>query len=358
MPHIPDVDGDSFLRHLLELGRDERFEDIRAFAASHDRREFSALIDHGLSAVGKFSLGLIREDRDALIKAIAVYEDAVREVGSMSMNRELLFYRPGGDNTALDWVLRNTRGWYYGKGARSLEEYESSLVRAANRRMAAVAKEDLRYARSVQERARKATAALCNALCRRDAAALAALFARGGDSRVTCPDGGSLLEQAHATGSAGLIALVESDLATEMLLSRLLELGKSGDFDDALRLGQGWRASVNAVLAKKELIWRKVVRHADGEQLPLIKALVKFDEGLDRIGQSHSLAADKISYVPGGDNALFDWVLRNTSGWFRARGARSLVEYDQQLKQDFMAVLALEQEQARVEGRPVPDQYR
>ena len=48
-----------------------------------------------------------------------------------------------------------------------------------------------------------------------------------------------------------------------MLLSRLLELGKSGDFDDALRLGQGWRASVNAVLAKKELIWRKVVRHAE-----------------------------------------------------------------------------------------------
>ena len=89
----------------------------------------------------------------------------------------------------------------------------------------------------------------------------------------------------------------------------------------------------------------------NGEQLPLIKALVKFDEGLDRIGQSHSLAADKISYVPGGDNALFDWVLRNTSGWFRARGARSLVEYDQQLKQDFMAVLALEQEQA---GRGTP----
>ena len=165
---------------------------------------FPALIDHGLSAVGKFSLGLIREDRDALIKAIAVFdEDAVREVGSMSMNRELLFYRPGGDNTALDWVLRNTRGWYYGKGARSLEEYESSLVRAANRRMAAVAKEDLRYARSVQERARKATAALCNALCRRDAAALAALFARGGTRESRARTGAASWSRRMRQGEQG-----------------------------------------------------------------------------------------------------------------------------------------------------------
>lgn len=65
-------------------------------------------------------------DFEARAKGLAMFEMGYGWQGSQSFVA-LLAYRHRGDNRMFDWILRNTSGWYYAKGKRSLEEFESDF---------------------------------------------------------------------------------------------------------------------------------------------------------------------------------------------------------------------------------------
>ena len=221
MPSLSDSDAISFFTRMLELGRAERFDEIREIARQDGRDKLASLGNRGHRLIRDFWFQLPPGDTDALIKAIAIYEDAIRFTGSVSFNRDILIYRFGGDNTTLDWVLSNTNYWYYGKKSRSLAEYEADLAESAARRSAAEKRDYARHIEAARRHAAKATQGLYNAVRREDVKAVAALLGKGAAPAVCGPDGRSVAALAVEIGNEDIIEMLrEASRSSQMGIGR------------------------------------------------------------------------------------------------------------------------------------------
>lgn len=218
---LSDSEAISFFTRMVELGRAEQFDEIREIAREDRGAQLASLGNRGLRLIWNFWCQLPPDDAKALIKAIAIYEDAVRFTGSISFNRDILTYRIGGDNTTLDWVLRNTNYWYYGKKARSLGEYEADLAESAARRSAAEERDYARHIEAAHRNAAKATQGLYNAVRRKDVKAVIALLANGADPAVCGPDGRSVEALALELGNEDIIEMLrEASSSSQMDISK------------------------------------------------------------------------------------------------------------------------------------------
>ncbi len=309
------------LSRLLELGKVQDFEAVQQLSRDVRLRSYPSY-----GEVIAYSIELGSADLDALIKAIGKFEDVRGGGGSPSMNYPLLLWG-GGHRDALDWVLRNCR-WYYSKGAKSLAEYELIKTRNALH----VEQEELkkldRHLEAFRRKASAATASVCGAIRRKDPKALAALIRKGADPDVHCPDGVGIHDFVERAGDEELRRVLEEFMGFRDLMKLLTAMGREGRFTDAAALGT--HCSTESTIGMSILIestttgFRDNLSPEDFEDRA--KALAMFEMGYGWQGSQSFVTL--LAYRHLGDNRLFDWILRNTSGWYYAKGKGSLEEFE------------------------------
>ena len=130
----------------------------------------------------------------AFIKAVAAYEDTVDGLGSVTLLHHLLPHINDSDHAVVDWILRNTRSyWYYAHSARSYEEYVAQERWRAEQTAINVHRDRERQARDRARIAIDATTRLCGAVRRGDLTAVQALLRKGADAGVETADGEPLV---------------------------------------------------------------------------------------------------------------------------------------------------------------------
>lgn len=117
--------------------------------------------------------------RVAFVKALAVYENTVSGLGSVTGLRDLLPLAPGAAHELIDWVLSSTRSYdHYSHGARSLDEFMAMKAAHAERRAERESNEAERARQARARREERATANLRNAVRRGDLGAVKALLSQ------------------------------------------------------------------------------------------------------------------------------------------------------------------------------------
>jgi hypothetical protein len=195
---------------LVAAGLAEDFAAVASLpgAGNHAQvlRFASSLRGDGLTAVVG---GMTDAQRIAFIKALAVYEQTVNGLGSVTPLCRLIPLAPGDDEATIDWVLSHTRSYdYYANGARSLAEVlEAKAARAAGR--AATAQAEAERGQGAREkRAARATTLLYNAVRRGDLKAVQGLIGQGASANARTPEGEDLVVYAERMGRAEIAALL------------------------------------------------------------------------------------------------------------------------------------------------------
>ena len=183
----------TLFQQLLAAGLAEDFATIASLpgAGHHAQvlRFSSSLRGEGCSAVDVLTAG----ERAAFIKALAVYEDSVMGLGSVSALCQLLPLSAASDEVTIGWVLSNTRSYdYYSNGARSLAEVLEMQAARASHRADSVRKEAERERTAKELRAERATTKLYNAVRRGDLKAVQGLLAQGAAFDTCTPEGEAL----------------------------------------------------------------------------------------------------------------------------------------------------------------------
>ena len=177
----------ALLQQLLAAGLAEDFAAVAALPGAGNHalvlRFSSSLRAEGRTAIDQLAAG----ERAAFIKALAVYENTVSGLGSVTALRALLPLMPGPDAALVDWVLSNTRSYdHYAHGARSLDQFIAIEKAHVARRAEREQTENDRAREAQSRRAERATVNLRNAVRRGDLGAVRALLGQG----AAC-DGGS-----------------------------------------------------------------------------------------------------------------------------------------------------------------------
>lgn len=186
---------------LLMIGRSEQFESVRNLPGAGSHHAIVGVASSQHRFLSDFFELLPQSDRGPFLKALAVYEDTVGGLGSVTMLRDLLPQLKEPDHATFDWILQNTKSyWYYANSARSYEEYER-----IRRTHAEIANENIRReeARQVEDRKRiagEATNNLSNAVRRGDLKAVQSLILRGADPSVVTPEGKTIVDFALLKG--------------------------------------------------------------------------------------------------------------------------------------------------------------
>lgn len=204
---------DTLIDALLEVGR---ASDLHAAtklpgAGVHSQVSLAASLIRGpvIDRIASLSV----HDRVSFAKALAVYENTVGGMGSVTALQQVM--RLFDDDTeqgyeTFIWITENTRSlWYY--AGRAVDFIEPEV--AAIRRAAAQAENERRnYALAAPARARRAdraTGNLYNAVRRGDPKAVRALLAKGADPMATTPEGEPLISYARSTGREEIAAQLE-----------------------------------------------------------------------------------------------------------------------------------------------------
>ncbi len=154
-------------------------------------------------------------ERAAFVKALAVYENTVGGLGSVTALERVLPLIQDEDHAILDWILSTTRSyWYYSNGARSYAELQEIKAAHAERR-AQNEKREAEIERFAKERkAKQASANLFNAIRRGDTKAVEALLRQGAVPQGVAPDGIPLVryaEENNRTAIAQLLRQAQGD---------------------------------------------------------------------------------------------------------------------------------------------------
>jgi hypothetical protein len=195
---------------LLAAGRAEDYASIATIAGAGVHAQvlrFSTSLREGdgLREIER----LAPADRKAFAKALAVYENSVGGLGSVTALRFVLPLVDDDGHSLLDWVLTHTRSyWYYSHSAKSFTELQAiqaahSVRSELNRQI-----ESQRQAVATVRRREKASANLFNAVRRGDKDAVAALLSQGATAHGTTPDGQTLAEFADGIGNIEIAALL------------------------------------------------------------------------------------------------------------------------------------------------------
>lgn len=182
---------------LLEIGRIGQYAEIAGIA----NLSVLCLVDSGRDEMLDFVKNLPLDDQIAFAKSVAMLEHSVGGRGSVTSLQHLLPVVPDPDRKLLDWVLRNTKSyWYYSHGARSVEELDAIRALIAERRAEGIERDQRRQVSDKARIAAAATKNLPNAVRRGDLKAVRALIAKGADPATSAPDGSSLIAVAASLG--------------------------------------------------------------------------------------------------------------------------------------------------------------
>jgi hypothetical protein len=148
---------------------------------------------------------LSETERASFVKALAVFENTVGGLGSVTALHRVLPLVKDDNQALIDWVLSNTKSyWYYSHGAKSFAELQEILALRSYRR---AENEQLEHERKAAAKIRKAhcaTEKLYNAVRRGDAKAVEALLSQGASPGATTPEGVPLAQYAEAGNRADI----------------------------------------------------------------------------------------------------------------------------------------------------------
>lgn len=145
----------------------------------------------------------------AFAKALAIYENTVGGLGSVTALQRVLPLLQDRNHAVLDWILSNTRSyWYYSHNAKSFAELEVIEAARAARRALNEQREREREATAKSHRAEKASANLFNAIRRGDSKAVEALLRQGARAEGVTPDGVPLAQYAENLGRPDIAVLL------------------------------------------------------------------------------------------------------------------------------------------------------
>lgn len=197
---------------LLDAGRNERYEDVKKLPGAGDIASVSHLSGTQLNTLTNYFNNLNELDQKSIIKAIAVYENTVGGLGSVTSLRTLLPLIDDFDNSVIDWILKNTNSyWYYSHGAKSFKELNAALQKKSRRREESLRREEERQAEAKLRKAKEATQNLFNAVRRGDIKAVHSLLAKGADPSICSPEGSTLYEYALSNGQAKIASLLKGE---------------------------------------------------------------------------------------------------------------------------------------------------
>lgn len=188
-------------RRLLEIGRTGQYAEIAGIAKVEGHSSALRLVGSDREEVLAFVKSLSLDDQTAFVKSVAMLEHSVGGCGSVTSLQHLLPVVPDPDRKLLDWVLRNTKSyWYYSHGARSVEELDAIRALIAERRAEGIERDQKRQVHDKARIAAAATKDLPNAVRRGDLKAVRALIAKEADPATSAPDGSSLIAVAASLG--------------------------------------------------------------------------------------------------------------------------------------------------------------
>src|SRR3989344_3316616 len=203
-------DLDSLLRDLVSIGRNERFEDLSRYPEFQDHASVLRLADVYRDKVLSFAQELPQSDQVAFVKVIAMVEERVGSLGSVSNLPRLLSLVDDPERSLFDWVLRNSTRYYYSKGARSVSGYDLACRLEAERQAEGIKRDMERQLQDRKRIAEEATRNLYKAVLRGDLKAVRVLIEKGADVTVSAPDGTSLTAVATAHGNIEIVQELES----------------------------------------------------------------------------------------------------------------------------------------------------
>lgn len=186
---------------LLDLGRAADYSRIEAVpgAGAHQMvvRFASEVRDSIRLQIGSLS----NSDRVAFAKALAVYEDSVGGLGSVTTLQHILPLISDDNGELMDWILSRTRSCrHYSYGAQSNVELQAARAAHARRRIENEAREAERRRAAKARKAEQASAKLFNAVRRGDSKAVEALLRQGANPNGVTPDGIPLVKLAERSG--------------------------------------------------------------------------------------------------------------------------------------------------------------
>lgn len=170
----------------------------------------------GISKITDQISQMPRQDQEALIRGLALYEDSIGGVGSPTPLQRLFHMLDEPIDEVFDWVVNNTTSYdYFTAGAKSWQEMLARERAAAERRAINLAKEHERQEKAKIRRAEVATGNLFNAVRRGDVAAVKALLAKGANPEIKTPDGEQLQVYAESIGQAEISALLGNGMTDD-----------------------------------------------------------------------------------------------------------------------------------------------
>jgi hypothetical protein len=192
---------ETLLHELVAIGRSGEFSKTPLVAELQNHSSVLRLADVHRDQVIAFAMSQPLADQIALVKSIAVVENQVGGLGSVTNLERLLPLVPDPERKLLDWILRNTMSYsYYSFGACSIEEYDTACRRKAERAAEGISRDEARQAQDRKRISETATKNLFNAVRRGDLKAVHALVQRVADVNAPTPDGSSLLDLAASKG--------------------------------------------------------------------------------------------------------------------------------------------------------------
>jgi len=203
-------DLDSLLRDLLSIGHNESFEDLSRYPEFQDHASVLRLAGVYRDKVLSFAQALPQGDRVAFVKAIAMVEECVGSLGSVSNLPRLLSFVDDPERSLFDWVLHNSTRYYYSKGARSVSGYDLACRLEAERRAQGIRRDTEQQLQDRKRIAEEATRNLYKAVLRGDLKAVRALIEKGADVTVSAPDGTSLIAVATENGNSEITRELEN----------------------------------------------------------------------------------------------------------------------------------------------------
>lgn len=202
----------AFLNLLISAGHKEdaaELRKLRGWAKPPVVRKFSASVRKSLTQIAPLS----RDDRVALIKGLAMYEDSIGGIGSVTHLQRLIADLEEPVSDAFDWIVTNTSSYdYFSKGTKSWDHYMRALEGKKKRQEEHLEEERLREEAAKARNAVKATGNLLNAVRRGDIKAVTALIEKGASTDQKLESGESIHEYAIKHGYSEIASLLEPSL--------------------------------------------------------------------------------------------------------------------------------------------------
>lgn len=205
---------DALFDALLEVGRTGDLEAAMRLPGAGDHGSVVLAADLFSGTIVDRVAALSVEDRVALAKALAVYENTVGGIGSVTAVQHVM--RLFGDDVdrgyeTFRWITKNTNClWYYKDRAIDFFEPEIANAQRAAKRAETERRNHDAAAPARAQRAERATRNLYNAVRRGDIKAVVALLGMGANPSTLAPTGESLIDYARATGRENIALQLEA----------------------------------------------------------------------------------------------------------------------------------------------------